>query len=402
VTAAAPDITALREWLIDGAPSAKTPDAVLTEMCEGLLAIGIPLWHVALIVRTLHPQILGRRIQWRQGAGVTFGEASYGIFDTAAFRGSPVAVVYREGRPLRFRLDSPEARAFPQLDELRAEGGTEYVAVPIKFSNGEVHVGTWATRHPGGFTDAHRAALETLIAPLARVTENYALRRTATNLLDTYVGRDAGARILAGSIRRGFSETIRAAIWLSDMRGFTTLSERLPPQELIDLLDLKPLPREGGYYRETYRSGLLGPDGNKMSSSKGNVVLPDPIIERYGADASRCYVLFMGPPDQDAAWSDSGVEGVHRFLARLWRLSEELRGDTGTSGETAAAAHQPPMTGQATATSKKVRAGERTRRGEPSSTRTAIGGGVRMRNCTVAAGACGGGSASAWSRPSPG
>src|SRR6266576_3711387 len=167
-------------------------------MCEGLLAIGIPLWHVALFVRTLHPQILGRRIQWRQGAGVTFGEASYGIFDTAAFRGSPVAVVYREGRPLRFRLDSPEARAFPQLDELRAEGGTEYVAVPIKFSNGEVHVGTWATRHPGGFTDAHRAALETLIAPLARVTENYALRRTATNLLDTYVGRDAGSRILAG------------------------------------------------------------------------------------------------------------------------------------------------------------------------------------------------------------
>src|SRR5205085_10140948 len=114
---------------------------------------------------------------------LTFGEASYGIFDTAAFRGSPVAVVYRDGRPLRFRLDSPEARAFPQLDELRAEGGTEYVAVPIKFSNGEVHVGTWATRHPGGFTDAHRAALETLIAPLARVTENYALRRTATNLL---------------------------------------------------------------------------------------------------------------------------------------------------------------------------------------------------------------------------
>src|SRR5947207_3218191 len=81
-----------------------------------------------------------------------------------------------------------------------------------KISNGEVHVGTWATRDPGGFTDAHRAALERLIAPLARVTENYALRRTATNLLDTYVGRDAGARILAGSIRRGFSETIRAAI----------------------------------------------------------------------------------------------------------------------------------------------------------------------------------------------
>jgi leucyl-tRNA synthetase len=69
---------------------------------------------------------------------------------------------------------------------------------------------------------------------------------------------------------------------------------------------------------------ILGPDGNKMSSSKGNVVAPTAIVERYGADAARCYVLFVGPPDQDAAWSDAGVEGVHRFLARLWRLGDEL------------------------------------------------------------------------------
>jgi leucyl-tRNA synthetase len=69
---------------------------------------------------------------------------------------------------------------------------------------------------------------------------------------------------------------------------------------------------------------ILGPDGNKMSSSKGNVVEPRPIVERFGADAARAYVLFLGPLDQDAAWSDAGVEGVHRFLARLWRLGDEL------------------------------------------------------------------------------
>jgi leucyl-tRNA synthetase len=74
---------------------------------------------------------------------------------------------------------------------------------------------------------------------------------------------------------------------------------------------------------------ILGPDGNKMSSSKGNVVAPSEIIERYGADAARCYVLFVGPPDQDAAWSDTGVEGVHRFLSRLWRLGDELAGESG-------------------------------------------------------------------------
>ena len=69
------------------------------------------------------------------------------------------------------------------------------------------------------------------------MAEIRALRRTATNLLNTYVGRQAGERILAGKIRRGFVEEIRAAIWLSDMRGFTALSERLPPQDMVDLLN---------------------------------------------------------------------------------------------------------------------------------------------------------------------
>ena len=74
--------------------------------------------------------------------------------------------------------------------------------------------------------------------PLARVAEIRALRRTADNLIDTYVGHQTGERILSGKIRRGYVEAIRAAIWLSDMRGFTALSERLPPQSLIDRLNL--------------------------------------------------------------------------------------------------------------------------------------------------------------------
>jgi leucyl-tRNA synthetase len=78
-------------------------------------------------------------------------------------------------------------------------------------------------------------------------------------------------------------------------------------------------------FRALFTQGMiLGPDGNKMSKSLGNVVSPQPIIDRLGADAARTYILFLGPPDQDAAWSETGVEGVHRFLARLWRLGAEL------------------------------------------------------------------------------
>jgi leucyl-tRNA synthetase len=68
---------------------------------------------------------------------------------------------------------------------------------------------------------------------------------------------------------------------------------------------------------------MVTKDGAKMSKSRGNVVSPAAIVERVGADTARCYILFVGPPDQDADWSDDGVEGVHRFLSRLWRLTAE-------------------------------------------------------------------------------
>ncbi len=76
-------------------------------------------------------------------------------------------------------------------------------------------------------------------------------------------------------------------------------------------------------FEALFTQGMVTKDGAKMSKSKGNVVSPASIVERYGADTARCYILFIGPPDQDADWSDDGVEGVHRFLARLWRLAAE-------------------------------------------------------------------------------
>ena len=76
-------------------------------------------------------------------------------------------------------------------------------------------------------------------------------------------------------------------------------------------------------FEALFTQGMVTKDGAKMSKSRGNVVSPAAIIERYGADTARCYILFIGPPDQDADWSDEGMEGVHRFLSRLWRLAAE-------------------------------------------------------------------------------
>ena len=82
-------------------------------------------------------------------------------------------------------------------------------------------------------------------------------------------------------------------------------------------------------FKALFTQGMITRDGAKMSKSKGNMISPAPYVERYGADTTRAYMLFIGPPDQDADWTDEGVEGVHRFLARLWRLGVDVAAQTG-------------------------------------------------------------------------
>ena len=166
-------------------------------------------------------------------------EASYDMLETDEYRSSPVVAVYASRQPIRRHLadwhcpdDFPvrAANCGP-----RARRTTRRFRCRSPTARSTSRAGR--RRQPGGFTPQQFADLEAIIAPLTRVAEIRALRRTATNLLNTYVGRQAGERILTGEIRRGHVEAIRAAIWLSDMRGFTALSERLPPQELVDLLN---------------------------------------------------------------------------------------------------------------------------------------------------------------------
>jgi leucyl-tRNA synthetase len=90
-------------------------------------------------------------------------------------------------------------------------------------------------------------------------------------------------------------------------------------------------------FANLFTQGMITREGAKMSKSKGNVVSPASYVERYGADTARAYICFMGPPEKDADWSDEGVEGVHRFLSRVWRLAQEVAERTEPGGETSGA-----------------------------------------------------------------
>jgi adenylate cyclase len=255
---------AVVDWLMDGARSTPLAQEVLGEICQRLAACGLPLWRAVVFVRTLHPQIVGRRFAWRPDTGTVVTDGSFDLLDRDVFRNSPMTHVAETGEAFRRRLADVDCQMdYPILHDLRAEGITDYVVSPLRFTNGEVHFASWATLQPGGFTDAEIASLDAIIIPLTRVAEIRALHRVASVLLSTYVGQNAGERVLAGQIRRGHTEQIHAAIWLSDMRGFTKLADRLPPQALVDLLNryfdcqVPPILEHGGEVLKFMGDGLL-------------------------------------------------------------------------------------------------------------------------------------------------
>jgi adenylate cyclase len=257
------DLKALTDWLIDGARSEPNPAKMMAEACERVVAAGLPLWRVGIFIRTLHPDIFGRRFIWKPGAEVEIGTVDFSFQDSAEFSNSPLSIVFREAIEVRVRADDPASRPFPIIDELRAEGVTDYLALPLLFITGEVQASSWTTRQPGGFTDDQVDWLRQLVVPLARIIEIISLRRTAALLLDTYVGNRAGERILAGQIRRGHTDTMNAAIWLSDLRGFTRLSDRLPSEIVVDILNryfdcqVEAITRRGGEVLKFMGDGLL-------------------------------------------------------------------------------------------------------------------------------------------------
>jgi adenylate cyclase len=232
------DVAPLITWLQAGTPGVTTPDALLDRFAALLVAGGIPAYRIHVFVRTLHPDILGRAFIWCEGQPVQTREMEYGILKTKAFLKNPIPDVVRTRAAVRRKVCDPATPDdYPLVAELRAEGATDYIVYPLLFSNDEIHVASFTARAPAGFSDAQIAALDSVINPLARVAEIYALRRTATTLLNTYVGHGAGARILSGQIRRGHGEEIDAAIWLSDLRGFTALADELPSETLIKLMN---------------------------------------------------------------------------------------------------------------------------------------------------------------------
>ena len=129
---------------------------------------------------------------------------------------------------MRRRIEDPDcALDFPVVRDLKSEGATDYVAMPFRFSDGQINVMSMTSFAPGGFGTAHLGQLYEVLPLLGRVFEVHAARRTATALLETYLGRHTGERVLKGLVKHGDGEHIHAVIWFCDFRDSTPLSKSM-------------------------------------------------------------------------------------------------------------------------------------------------------------------------------
>ncbi|MBO0717609.1 MAG: adenylate/guanylate cyclase domain-containing protein [Rhizobiales bacterium] len=249
----------LSAWLTQ-AGLAGTPETdIICEFCDRCVAAGIPLGRAHLAIDTLHPVHEGRLFRWGYSPGEpavhAYGRTSLEGLDasgpvsldaqaTEVWRRSPFNAMRQTGASLiRRRLNADTKDEFSMLADWLAAGVTDYVAITTRFAAegviGEMDAvySSWGTTAPEGFNDDHIAKLKHVVPYLALAIKSVSLGRMTRTLMETYLGRDAGRRVLGGRIVRGIAERIDAVVWFSDLRGFTRITDTTPEQAIPLLND---------------------------------------------------------------------------------------------------------------------------------------------------------------------
>ena len=216
-------------WLLGEAWKAATPEELMGRFCGCLKDSGVPLARMTVIIPTLHPQVFATVFVWREDAGAKTIYEPHDILQQPKFRDSPFAPILRGAGGVRRRLERPDVKLdFPVVRDLRAEGATDYVAMPFRFADGQLNVLSMTSFAKGGFSTADLGRIFEVLPILARLFEVHAQRRTAVTLLQTYLGRHTGARVLDGQVKHGDGEHIHSVVWFSDLRNSTALSKSMP------------------------------------------------------------------------------------------------------------------------------------------------------------------------------
>jgi adenylate cyclase len=241
-------LSELAAWVTEAGLAGKPETALLDGFCRRLSTAGVPIARGAVIIDTLHPIHEGRAFRWNRDADggpelVEYGPTNEGEA-AANWQASPFYYLLQTGGTmLRRHLAAGDTPEYPQVATLAAEGITDYLAIINRFAAhgaiGEMDClySYWTTDRAGGFDDWHVEALARLMPSLALSVKCVSLARIAGTLVETYLGRDAGRRVLEGGIRRGVADKISAALWFSDLREFTRIADQAEPAQIIPFLN---------------------------------------------------------------------------------------------------------------------------------------------------------------------
>lgn len=228
----------LSSWLLTAGWEYQTPDAFVAAFSGRLVRDGTPVMRLRLTLRTLHPQLVGITYTWqRDTEEVEMFEAPHSILSSEQYLKSPYAAIFEGAGGMRRRLDVSGELEFPVLQELRDQGATDYVAMPVYFRDGEINALTIATDRPGGFDAGELERIYGALPALGKVVESHAMQRLARTLLETYLGRHTGARVLKGLVKRGDGEEIYAVIWFCDLRDSVGLADSMERRDFVGVLN---------------------------------------------------------------------------------------------------------------------------------------------------------------------
>jgi len=231
--------TEFRQWLNHYDPSDQAPDVLTQRFISGVHSLGIEVYRSSMWLPTSHPELWGTQIIWTQEHGAEVFHRAHDITSTPTYLNTPGEAVHKSRQAMRWKLNvAVEALPYPLLQDVKNEGGTDYLIVP--FHTDHVREQPWitfATKAKNGFSDAEISTLKDLCVPLswkARVS----IAETATqSLLSVYLGSNAAQRVMNGQFKRGTGESIHAVIWYCDLRDFTVLGGERSAEELVYILD---------------------------------------------------------------------------------------------------------------------------------------------------------------------
>ncbi len=279
----------LAGWIADSSLQDVRETELVAGFCERIVTAGVPLSRVSIVIDTLHPVYEGRAINWLRNRKETqltqYGRNPTGELADSWLRSPFKYLLDHQQQMLRRPLTAESEGEFAIFPELRAQGLTDYVAMahtfkkPDGFGIMDGVVSSWSTNSNRGFSDSEVADLQRLLPLLALGLKQASLTHIAETLVETYLGRDAGRRVLRGHIARGIADRMETVLWFSDLHGFTRITDTAAPEQIIPLLNeyaeviIDAIHARGGDVMKLMGDGVLAIFPGKDNAPAGEAAL---------------------------------------------------------------------------------------------------------------------------------